>query len=131
MNYQEITQEECSEALAKIITVLSEIILDPHENKTSVYPKVAEAFNSIADEVGFNGPRFGDVTFNSDLGKTERQAGDDSRKLVLSKIRTAVSKPKVGKSIESGCYFRGTSHFPVLGKVETKKGGPGPVPKIP
>ena len=40
MNYQEITREECSEALAKIITVLSEIILDPHENKTSVYPKM-------------------------------------------------------------------------------------------
>ena len=61
MNYQEITREECSEALAKIITVLSEIILDPHENKTSVYPKAAEAFNSIADEVGFDGPRFGDA----------------------------------------------------------------------
>ena len=64
MNYQEITREECSEALAKIITVLSEIILDPHENKTSVYPKAAEAFNSIADEVGFNGSRFGNVAFN-------------------------------------------------------------------
>ena len=37
MNYTEISREECSEALAKIITVLSEIILDPHENKTSVY----------------------------------------------------------------------------------------------
>lgn len=49
MNYIEISREECSEALAKIITVLSEIILDPHENKTSVYPKAAEAFNGIAD----------------------------------------------------------------------------------
>lgn len=55
MNYIEISREECSEALAKIITVLSEIILDPHENKTSVYPKAAEAFNGIADEVGFGG----------------------------------------------------------------------------
>ena len=69
MNYQEITREECSEALAKIITVLSEIILDPHENKTSVYPKAAEAFNSIADEVGFDGPRFGEVTFNEDFDR--------------------------------------------------------------
>ena len=54
MDYTEISREECSEALAKIITVLSEIILDPHENKTSVYPKAAEAFNSIAGEVTFN-----------------------------------------------------------------------------
>lgn len=69
MNYQEITREECSEALAKIITVLSEIILDPHENKTSVYPKAAEAFNSIADEVGFNGSRFGNVAFNEDFDR--------------------------------------------------------------
>lgn len=67
MNYQEITREECSEALAKIITVLSEIILDPHENKTSVYPKAAEAFNSIADEVGFNGSRFGNVALMKTL----------------------------------------------------------------
>lgn len=68
MNYQEITREECSEALAKIITVLSEIILDPHENKTSVYPKAAEAFNGIADEVGFTG-RFSTVTFNEDFDR--------------------------------------------------------------
>ena len=67
--FQEITREECSEALAKIITVLSEIILDPHENKTSVYPKAAEAFNSIADEVGFNGSRFGNVAFNEDFDR--------------------------------------------------------------
>ena len=69
MDYTEISREECSEALAKIITVLSEIILDPHENKTSVYPKAAEAFNSIADEVGFDGPRFGEVTFNEDFDR--------------------------------------------------------------
>lgn len=68
MNYQEITREECSEALAKIVTVLSEIILDPHENKTSVYPKAAEAFNGIADEVGFTG-RFSTVTFNEDFDR--------------------------------------------------------------
>ena len=67
MNYIEISREECSEALAKIITVLSEIILDPHENKTSVYPKAAEAFNGIADEVGFGGPRFNEVTFNEEF----------------------------------------------------------------
>ena len=72
MNYIEISREECSEALAKIITVLSEIILDPHENKTSVYPKAAEAFNGIADEVGFGGPRFNEVTFK--LKKFDRDA---------------------------------------------------------
>lgn len=69
MNYTEISREECSEALAKIITVLSEIILDPHENKTSVYPKAAEAFNGIADEVGFGGPRFNEVTFNEEFDR--------------------------------------------------------------
>ena len=69
MNYQEISREECSEALAKIITVLSEIILDPHENKTSVYPKAAEAFNGIADEVGFGGPCFNEVTFNEEFDR--------------------------------------------------------------
>lgn len=69
MNYIEISREECSEALAKIITVLSEIILDPHENKTSVYPKAAEAFNGIADEVGFGGPRFNEVTFNEEFDR--------------------------------------------------------------
>ena len=69
MDYTEISREECSEALAKIITVLSEIILDPHENKTSVYPKAAEAFNGIADEVGFGGPRFNEVTFNEEFDR--------------------------------------------------------------
>ena len=40
MNYIEISREECSEALAKIITVLSEIILDPHENKLPFIPRL-------------------------------------------------------------------------------------------
>lgn len=67
MNFNEITKEECAEALAKIVTVLSEIILDPEESKTSLYPKAEEAFNAIAEEVGYEGAQFGKVSFDENF----------------------------------------------------------------
>lgn len=64
MDYTEISQGECAEALAKIVTVLSEIILDQHDYKTSLYPKALEAFNTISKATGFNKALWVPVNFN-------------------------------------------------------------------
>lgn len=64
MDYTEISREECAEALSKIITVLSEIILDQHDYKTSLYPKAQDAFNTISKATLFNKARWASVDFN-------------------------------------------------------------------
>lgn len=68
MDYQEITREDCAEAMARILMVLSRIVLEPQDN-SSDYEKAQIAFNAFAEGVDYPGAVFQNVVFDEEFEK--------------------------------------------------------------
>ena len=66
MDYQEITREDCAEAMARILMVLSRIVLEPQGN-SSDYEKAQIAFNAFAEGVDYSGAVFKEVVFDEEF----------------------------------------------------------------